>query len=55
MGSEAIIVYLDLAWEGLNHSTINEWKNLTTQVEKDRVGLVIENYINNNKNETCAE
>ena len=48
-------LYLDLAWEGLNKSTITAWKDLTTQKEKDRVELVISNYINNNKNETCIE
>lgn len=48
-------LYLDLAWEGLNKSTITAWKDLTTQEEKDRVDIVISNYINNNKNERCIE
>ncbi|MFK7749125.1 MAG: hypothetical protein AB8B65_12090, partial [Kordia sp.] len=46
-------LYLDLAWEGLNHSNIIEWEELTTQEEKDRVDQVISTYINTYKNENC--
>ena len=48
-------LYIDLSWEGLNHSTITAWQDLTSQQEKDRVNQVIEDYINNNLNQTCTE
>ena len=46
-------LYLDLAWEGLNHSNIVEWQVLTTQEEKNRIDGVIANYINLHANEQC--
>ena len=46
-------LYLDLAWEGLNHSNITAWQDLTTQEEKDRIDQVIADYISNNANENC--
>lgn len=48
-------LYLDLAWEGLNHSNITEWQDLTTQEEKDRIDQVISDYISDNENEDCNE
>ncbi|MEE4001304.1 hypothetical protein V1T75_13250, partial [Tenacibaculum sp. FZY0031] len=44
--------YMDLAWEGLKYSNISTWSNLS-QEEKDRIGKVIDDYINANKNQNC--
>jgi len=48
-------LYMDLAWEGLNHSNINGWNNSISQEERDRIDNVIADYINNNKNQNCIE
>lgn len=44
--------YMDLAWEGLKYSNISTWSNLS-QEEKDRIGKVIDDYTNANKNQNC--
>jgi len=46
-------IYLDLAWEGLNHSSIIAWQQALTQTERDRIDLSITNYIAQYKNDTC--
>lgn len=46
-------LYMDLAWEGLNHSNIVEWQELTTQEEKDRIDQEIADYISEHANENC--
>jgi len=46
-------LYMDLAWEGLNHSTITAWQDAIPQSDRDRIDQVIGNYISNNLNETC--
>ncbi|MGQ3676854.1 hypothetical protein [Tenacibaculum discolor] len=43
---------MDLALEGLKYSNISTWSNLS-QEEKDRIGKVIDDYINANKNQNC--
>jgi hypothetical protein len=45
--------YMDLAWEGLNHSNIEAWQNAISQEERDRIDDVLEEYIENNKNQNC--
>lgn len=45
-------LYLDLAWEGLRKSTIQAWVDLD-QVEKNRIDLVIQNYIDLNNSQLC--
>jgi len=47
--------YLDLAWEGLNHSNINAWNNIISQSERDRIDNTIKNFIKQNNNENCQE
>lgn len=47
-------LYMDLAWEGLRYPSIHTWSSLS-QTEKDRIEGVIDDYINDNKNETCSE
>lgn len=46
-------LYMDLAWEGLNHSDIEAWKNAISQEERDRVDQVIKDYIATHSNEIC--
>lgn len=45
--------YMDLAWEGLRYSNIPAWENLTPE-EKERIKIVIDNYISNNTHENCS-
>ncbi len=45
--------YLDLAWEGLDKTTIPAWQNVISQTEKIRINKVISDYIQINKNQTC--
>ena len=45
--------YKDLAWEGLNHSSIVAWQNVTPQSERDRIDQTILNYISQNLNQPC--
>ena len=51
-------LYMDLSWEGLIYKddpdAVIAWVNLP-QAERDRIELVISNYITNNINETCTE
>ncbi|WP_146746659.1 hypothetical protein [Sinomicrobium soli] len=44
--------YLDLAWEGLIYSNDPTWSTLSAS-EKSRIKNLIDNYINQNKNESC--
>ena len=46
-------LYMDLAWEGLNHSDLIAWQNVISKTERDRIDAVIEDYIVNNKNGIC--
>ncbi|MFD2727494.1 hypothetical protein [Hyunsoonleella rubra] len=48
-------LYLDLAWEGLNHNNLVAWKDALTQEEKDRINQVINNYISQYPNQNCTE
>jgi len=45
--------YLDLAWEGLDKTTIVAWQNAISQLERDRIHKTIKDYIDANKNQTC--
>ncbi|MFI2741964.1 hypothetical protein ACG2LH_04430 [Zhouia sp. PK063] len=45
--------YLDLAWEGLNHSNITAWKDAISQEERDRIDETIQDYIDQYKNQNC--
>ncbi|QHI34982.1 hypothetical protein IMCC3317_03280 [Kordia antarctica] len=50
-------LYMDLSWEGLiyenGNNAISSWISLS-QTERDRIELVISNYIANNINEICT-
>lgn len=48
-------IYLDLSWEGLNHSIIPAWQDLTTPEEKARIDQAIDDYINAYPNQNCTE
>ena len=45
--------YMDLAWEGLNHSNIVAWKDAIPQSERDRIKQTIKDYINQHNNQDC--
>ncbi|KPQ12496.1 MAG: hypothetical protein HLUCCX10_14740 [Algoriphagus marincola HL-49] len=45
--------YMDLAWEGLNHSNITAWKNSISEEERTRIDNVIKDYIDLHKNQNC--
>ena len=53
-GQQPAQLYMDLAWEGLNHSNIVAWTRQSSS-EKMRIRGVISNYINNNRNESCSQ
>lgn len=46
-------LYMDLAWEGLNHSNLLAWKDAISASERDRINETIKNYINQHKNQEC--
>ena len=48
-------LYMDLAWEGLNHSNLIAWQQAISQTERDRINQVINNYINQHSNQNCTE
>src|SRR5690606_18149008 len=48
-------LYMDLAWEGLNHSNLIAWEQAITQTERDRINQVINNYISQHSNQNCTE
>jgi hypothetical protein len=45
--------YMDLAWEGLNHSNIIAWNNSISEQERTRINNVIKDYIDMHKNQNC--
>lgn len=52
-GQNPYQLYLDLAWEGLNHSDNTTWKNVVSQQERNRINKNIADYISQNKNQKC--
>lgn len=44
--------YMDLAWEGLDKSSITAWVDLGL-TEQQRIRDVFNDYINENKNQSC--
>ncbi|REG76929.1 hypothetical protein [Algoriphagus antarcticus] len=46
-------IYMDLAWEGLNHDNISAWQDAISQEERTRIDQTISNYINQNNNQNC--
>lgn len=46
-------IYMDLAWEGLDHSELVAWQDVLSKSERNRIRGVIKNYIAQNKNEKC--
>ena len=47
--------YLDLAWEGLDKTTIPAWQDAISQSERDKIRKTVKDYINANKNQTCQK